>query len=145
MTVIGHDRMGPTVFKALRRGEMLAMLVDVATRKRRASASTSSARPRSSRLPPRASRCARTPGWCRPSSLRGPKDDVEIRPIIDTSLRDFAPTGDEARDVRELTRLIMASLEQTIRRYPDQWFIFRRLWTDTATARASARALAEEV
>jgi len=41
--------------------------------------------------------------------VRGPTDDLEIRPIIDFSLRDFTPSGDESRDVADLTRLIMRS------------------------------------
>jgi KDO2-lipid IV(A) lauroyltransferase len=144
MKVIGHGRMGPTVFKALRRGEMLAMLVDVTSDATGVRVDFFGA---SALVSPAAARIAlRTGAWVVPSVvLRGPTDDVEIRPIIDTSLRDFAPTGDEARDVRELTRLIMQSLEKTIRQYPDQWFIFRRLWNNTATAPASAGALAEEV
>jgi lauroyl/myristoyl acyltransferase len=88
----------------------------------------------------------RTRAWVIPSVvLRGPDDDTEIRPVIDTSLRDYAPTGDDAYDVPELTRLIMHSMEATIRRYPDQWFIFRRMWNRTSTAPARPGQLAEEV
>ncbi len=143
MKVIGHDRIGLTVFKALRRGEMLAMLVDVASESNGLRVDFFGAQ---AFVSPAAARIAlRTGAWVVPAVvLRGP-DDVEIRPIIDTSLRDFAPTGDETRDVRELMRLIMASLEKTIRQYPDQWFIFRRLWNNMATAPASAGTLAEEV
>jgi Kdo2-lipid IVA lauroyltransferase/acyltransferase len=144
MKVIGHDRLGPTLFRALRRGEMLAMLVDVAsddvaTRVEffDAPALVSSA----------AARVAlRTNAWVLPAVvLRGPEDDLEIRPIIDFSLRDFKPTGDEPRDVAELTRLIMQSMEPIIRRYPDQWFIFRRMWDQSAHAQASTPQFAEEV
>ena len=42
-----------------------------------------------------------------------------IRPMLDTrSLRHFEPTGDEERDVREMTRRIMASLERTVAAAP---------------------------
>jgi KDO2-lipid IV(A) lauroyltransferase len=145
MKVIGHDRLGPTVFKALRRGEMLAMLVDVATTDAGgmrveffgAPALVSSAPARIA---------LRTNAWVLPAVvLRGPDDDLVIRPIIDTSLRDFTPTGDEARDVYDLTRLIMQSMERTIRAYPGQWFIFRRMWAHARTAAAPARPLAGEV
>lgn len=143
--VIGHDRMGPTVFKALRRGEILALLVDVASSEATGIRVDFFGAP--ALVSPAAARIAlRTNAWVMPAVvLRGPEDDVEIRPIIDTSLRDFTPTGDEARDVHELTRLIMQSMEKTIRQHPDQWFIFRRLWNNTATAPASAGTLAEEV
>ena len=141
--VIGHDRMGLTVFKALRRGEILALLVDVASSEATGIRVDFFGAP--ALVSPAAARIAlRTNAWVMPAVvLRGPEDDVEIRPIIDTSLRDFTPTGDEARDVRELTRLIMQSMEKTIRQHPDQWFIFRRLWNNTATAPASAGTLAE--
>jgi len=144
MHVIGHDRMGPTVFKALRRGECLAMLVDVAASEETGLRVDFFGAP--ALVSPVAARIAlRTGAWVVPAVvLRGPKDDVVIRAIIDTSLRDFAPTGDEARDVRELMRLTMASLERTIRQYPDQWFIFRRLWTNTATVPPSSSAVAGE-
>jgi KDO2-lipid IV(A) lauroyltransferase len=144
MQVIGHDRMGPTVFKALRRGEMLAMLIDVATKDAGgikvdffgAPALVSSAPARIA---------LRTNAWVLPAVvLRGPDDDTIIRPIIDTSLRDFAPSGDEPRDVQELTRLIMRAMEPTIRQYPGQWFIFRRMWERKAAAAAPTRRLAGE-
>lgn len=144
MNVIGHDRLGPTVFKALRRGEMLAMLVDIATKDAGgidveffgAPALVSSAPARIA---------LRTNAWVLPAVvLRGPDDDTIIRPIIDPSLRDFTPTGDEARDVHDLTRLIMRSMEKTIRAYPEQWFIFRRMWSRQALAVPEARPVAGE-
>jgi KDO2-lipid IV(A) lauroyltransferase len=142
--VIGHNRMGPTVFKALRRGEILAVLVDVASSEAKGIRVDFFGAP--ALVSPAAARVAlRTNSWVVPCVVvRGPKD-VEICPIIDTSLRDFAPTGDETRDVAELTRLTLASLEKMIRRYPDQWFIFRRLWNNAAAAPAAARSLGEEV
>lgn len=144
-TVIGHDRMGPRVYRALRRGEILALLVDVASSESTGIRVDFFGAP--ALVSPAAARIAlRTQSWVIPAVvLRGPTDDVEIRPIFDTSLRDFAPTGDEARDVRELTRLIMASLETMIRKHPDQWFIFRHLWDKSAPVPASTRSFAEEV
>ena len=144
MKVMGHDRLGPALFRALRRGEMLAMLVDVASDDVAirvdffgAPAMVSSA----------AARIAlRTNAWVVPSVvLRGPDDDLDIRPIIDTGLRDYTPSGDEARDIAELTRLIMASMEPVIRKYPEQWFIFRRMWDPTVSVPASSAKLAREM
>jgi KDO2-lipid IV(A) lauroyltransferase len=80
----------------------------------------------------------RTNAWVVPAVvIRGPDDDTIIRPIIDTSLRDYTPTGDEERDVYDLTRLILRSMERTIRAHPEQWFIFRRIWSRSATAPAA--------
>jgi KDO2-lipid IV(A) lauroyltransferase len=143
MTVIGHDRMGPTVFKALRRGEILAMLVDVSSEETGIRVDFFGAPALVSPAPARIA--LRTNAWVVPAVvLRGPDDDVVIRPIIDFGLRDFTPTGDTQRDVHELTRQIMASLEKVIRAYPDQWFIFRRMWNQTGNAPASAARLAGE-
>lgn len=142
--VIERQRVGPTVFKALRRGEILALLVDVASESDGLRVEFFGA---PALVSPAAARIAlRTNAWVVPAVvLRGPDDDTVIRPVIDTGLRDFVPTGDETHDVRELMRLIMASLEKTIRQYPDQWFIFRRLWDDATTAPAPAHALVEGV
>ena len=144
MNVIGHDRLGPTVFKALRRGEMLAMLVDVSTEEVGIRVDFFGA---PALVSPAAARIAlRTGAWVVPSVvLRGPDDDVVIRPIIDTGLRDFTPDGDPQRDIYELTRLIMASMEKVIREYPDQWFIFRRMWNHASTVSTSAARLAKGV
>ncbi|MBI4494800.1 MAG: lysophospholipid acyltransferase family protein [Chloroflexi bacterium] len=37
-------------------------------------------------------------------------------------------SGDEARDAQALTQQLMAWLEALIRRYPDQWYMFRDMW-----------------
>ena len=49
---------------------------------------------------------------------------------------DFAPTplGDREADIRALTQAIMAEHEKAIRRYPDQWYMFRKMWPATPTA-----------
>ncbi len=141
MKVIGHDRLGPTVFKALRRGEVLAMLVDVATEETGIRVDFFGAPALVSPAPARIA--LRTNAWVVPAVvLRGPEDDLVIRPIIDIGLRDFQPTGDEDHDVPELTRLIMHSMEGVIRSHPDQWFIFRRIWNKTSAVPASAAARA---
>lgn len=44
------------------------------------------------------------------------------------------PTGDDAEDVRALTQQVMESLEHWVRQYPDQWFMFRRMWPERVAA-----------
>lgn len=46
-----------------------------------------------------------------------------IRPPIE-----YRPTGNREEDVAALTQRIVASLEEMIRAYPDQWFMFRKMW-----------------
>ena len=130
MNIIGGDRLGPGVFRALRRGEMLALLVDVTTEDEGIRVDFLGA---PALVSPAAARIAlRTNAWVVPAIvLRGPDDDLHIRPIVDTTLRDFAPTGDEATDTRALTERIMKALEPEIVRHPEQWFIFRHMWKES--------------
>ncbi len=37
-------------------------------------------------------------------------------------------TGDEAEDVRRLTASFMASIENVVRRYPEQWLWIHKRW-----------------
>ena len=45
-------------------------------------------------------------------------------------------TGDAATDVKLLTQRIMDSLEAFIQEYPEQWFIFRKMWPDELPSNA---------
>lgn len=56
----------------------------------------------------------------------------------------FEPTGDEQHDVRALTEAILAAHEGFIRRFPDQWYMFRRMWNPTVWSSASEAVLASE-
>ena len=144
MKVIGRERLGTTAFRALHRGEMLAMLIDVPEREFGIYVDFFGAPAFVSSAPARIA--LRTNAWVMPAVvLRGPDDDLVIRPIIDIGLRDFEKTGDEERDVRELTRLILRSLEDAVRTHEDQWFIFRRMWPRAGHAAAARGELAEGV
>jgi KDO2-lipid IV(A) lauroyltransferase len=37
-------------------------------------------------------------------------------------------TGDPRRDLEALTQALFDWMERVIRQYPDQWFMFRRMW-----------------
>jgi lauroyl/myristoyl acyltransferase len=45
---------------------------------------------------------------------------------------DFAPTGDRDNDLAGLTAQFRDIFESYIRRYPDQWYVFRKFWKDQA-------------
>lgn len=142
MKVIPRERVGLGVFRALRQGEMLAMLIDVPAPDSSIQVPFFGAPAEVSSAPARIA--LRTGAWVVPAVvLRGPEDPTIIRPIIDVSLR-YDATGPEEEDVHRLTALIMASLERQIRRYPDQWFIFRRMWTAPAEMMEKGRALPSE-
>lgn len=47
----------------------------------------------------------------------------EYRPL------DLPPrTGDEAADIRAWTQVMVRAIEDLLRQYPDQWYMFRRMW-----------------
>lgn len=52
---------------------------------------------------------------------------IAVETLTDFSV-DWQVTGDEDEDVRRITQAIMASHEGFIRRYPEQWYMFRELW-----------------
>lgn len=54
-----------------------------------------------------------------------------VRVIADFEI-ELPDTGDAEQDVRLLTRRIVQAHERVIRRYPDQWYMFRRMWPGAA-------------
>jgi KDO2-lipid IV(A) lauroyltransferase len=56
-----------------------------------------------------------------------------------TTLTEFGlcvtPSGDEDTDVKTLTQAIMRAHESFIRRYPDQWYMFREMWPEPRATR----------
>ena len=47
--------------------------------------------------------------------------------IVDSPIP-FEPSGRFREDVQALTQRIVSSLENVVRQYPDQWFMFRQMW-----------------
>lgn len=41
---------------------------------------------------------------------------------------EYETTGDQDADVQRITQQLVSIQESLIRRYPDQWFMFRRMW-----------------
>jgi len=52
---------------------------------------------------------------------------------------DFQPSGSLTKDVQALTQAIMNALEPYIMRYPEQYYMFRRMWPEEPT-RAAQRS-----
>ena len=57
--------------------------------------------------------------------LRNKDDSFTLR--IEKPI-EFRPSGDKEKDLRELIPLYKRIMEDYIRRYPDQWYQFRRFW-----------------
>jgi len=140
MKVIPTQKVGPGVIRALRRGEILALLIDVPEPGGTVKADFFGA---PIEVPVGPARIAlRTGARVMPAvvlRVRGNED--KIHPIVDFDLS-YEKTGDEEEDVRRLTQQIMSSLERLIRHDPDQWFIFHPLWNRPAKVPQPERALA---
>ncbi len=129
MKVVPTNGVGPGLIRALRRGEMIALLIDVDAPGQSVTVDFFGAPTEVSAGPARLA--LRTGARVMPSVvLRGEDDPTRIVPVVDGSI-DFTPTGDEERDVRDLTQVIMRSLEREVRKRPDQWYIFRRMWASS--------------
>jgi KDO2-lipid IV(A) lauroyltransferase len=124
MEILAAERMGPSILRALRRNDVVAMLIDV---------------------PPDGqgveveffgSPVAVADGPARIALRTGASVVAVMLPRIGRSERvlgqiepvEFTPSGAQERDVRELTQALMHALEGMVREQPDQWYIFRNLW-----------------
>lgn len=50
-------------------------------------------------------------------------------------------TGNEREDIRALTQAIARAMEDLLRQYPDQWYMFRQMWPQEGTARGESDGL----
>ena len=57
--------------------------------------------------------------------LRNPDDTFDF--IFEKPI-EYQPTGDSEKDIRALTKKLLAVIEDYVRKYPDQWYLFRRFW-----------------
>ncbi|MDD5465115.1 MAG: lysophospholipid acyltransferase family protein [Candidatus Omnitrophica bacterium] len=57
--------------------------------------------------------------------LRNPDDSFTLR--IEKPV-EFSPTGDKTKDLAGLVAVYKNIFEDYIRRYPEQWYVFRRFW-----------------
>lgn len=142
MKVIPLDQAALRVFRCLKRGEMLATLIDVPPPDQVVVVDFLGAPAEVSSAPARIA--LRTGAWVVPAMIiRGPERDSIIRPIVDIRSVRYEKTDDEERDVLDLTQQIMHALEGQLRKYPEQWYIFRRMWPQTASLAAEVSRAAE--
>jgi len=113
-------------YKALRRGEMVALVGDWDTTEGGREADFFGAPALMPRGP--AAMAVRTGALILPGcTIRDRGRDFTIH-----TLPSFEPasTGDRERDEEETARLCRRALETFISRWPDQWFMFHRMWKD---------------
>ncbi len=131
MKIIPMEKSAFAIVRALRRNEALAILIDRPTPGQGVRVDFFGA---PVEVPAGPARIARMTGArVVPVAFipqRGPRP---WRTIVDTRIA-TPHTNDEERDVHELTQAIMHSLEQVVRAYPDQWYMFRRMWQGAPAA-----------
>lgn len=131
MRVIPMERAALSSVRALRRNEALAILIDrpgaengVAVRFFDGEAVLPSG---PARLALRTGARVIPVGVVR---LDGAAD--RLLPLLDLNFR-FERTGDDEHDIRALTEAILRVHEGFIRRFPDQWYMFRRMWLPSSS------------
>jgi KDO2-lipid IV(A) lauroyltransferase len=136
MTIIPADRMGPGILRALRRNDVVAVLADIPAPERGIEVEFFGGT------------VAVSDGPARIALRMGSSVVVGALPRISpwtdrvagvVAPVPFTPTGETEHDVRALTQAIFGHLEQVVRRYPDQWYIFRHLWVADAAQAAAPR------
>ena len=142
MKVMPMERVGPSVIRALHKGEILAILIDVPEPGGTVRVNFFGA---PTEVPVGPARIAlRSGARVIPAILLRVRGKEElVRPFIDFDLT-YEKTGDEEEDVRRLTQSIMTSLERLIRLDPNQWFIFHDMWNRNHKAVPVETALASK-
>ncbi len=126
MRIVKMERAGPSLFRALKAGGLVALLIDhpmdadgVGVRFFGGEVE----------VPSGAARLAlRTGAKVVPTAfVRERSGEPGVRTWCDFGI-ELPHTGDRERDIRELTQAVVASHETFIRSHPDQWYMFRRMF-----------------
>lgn len=132
MRIVKMERAGPSLVRALKAGGLVALLIDHPM-------DTDGIPVRffggEVNVPAGAARLAlRTGAKVVPTAfVRAKRGEPGVRTWCDFSI-ELPDTGDRERDVHELTQAIVSAHERFIRRKPDQWYMFRRMFTATPGA-----------
>lgn len=126
MQVVKMERAGPSLIKTLRRNGLLALLIDRPVPgdgvKVRFFGEEVEVPAGPARLAVRTGASV-VPAVC----LRIDRSRHEVS-TLGTRAIAVEPTGDEGADIQRLTQAIMDAHEEYIRRYPEQWYMFREMW-----------------
>ena len=132
--LVKMERAGPSLVRALRQNEMVAILIDRPL-------TEGGVRVRffgeEVEVPAGPARLALRTGAAVGAVAfprRGP-GRIDVLSNFDLG---FTPSGDTARDVQALTQAIMHAHEDFIRQYPDQWYMFREFWEPRAADDSSS-------
>jgi KDO2-lipid IV(A) lauroyltransferase len=131
MEILPAERMGPSVLRALRGNNVVAMLIDVPQRDAGVEVEFFGGTIAVADGPARIALRAGAPivAVTLPRVGRSERVRAQIAPVA------YKATGDQEQDVRTLTQATMRTLEGMVREAPDQWYIFRNLWLADQRAR----------
>ena len=132
--LVKMERAGPSLVRALRRNEMLAILID---------------RPlvgggvrvrffgEEVEVPAGPARLALRTGAA-VGAVAFPRREPGRIDVLSNFDLGFEASGDSARDVQALTQAIMSAHEEFIRQDPEQWYMFREFWGPSASGESSS-------
>lgn len=128
MKVIPMEHGVGRMVQALRRNELLALLIDIPSADKGVAVRFFDA---ITQVPKGAATLAlRTEAKVVPvGSVR--LADNSFLAFIGQYIR-FQPSGNLKKDSQALTQMIMNSMERFVSQYPDQWYMFRRMWLKEA-------------
>jgi KDO2-lipid IV(A) lauroyltransferase len=123
--IIPAERTGPGVLRALRNNEVVALLIDIPDT---ASSVEVEFFGDTVSVPDGPARIALRTGASVIAGVvaRDGERSERFVPVVERV--EYTATGAREDDVRRLTQAIMEELEGMVRRQPEQWYIFRRLW-----------------
>lgn len=131
ISIHSPDGAARKVLQALRRNEMVGLMMDLGPRVASLDNVETTFFGTPALFPTAAANLARVSGAPivvaavvreRDNTFRG----IALPPIL------VERTGEAARDIERATQAIAASLEQFVRGWPDQWYIFRPMWPAAA-------------
>jgi len=130
MKVIPMENGVGMMVQALRRNELLAILIDIPGADKGVAVRFFDA---ITHVPRGAATLAlKTEAKVVPvSSVR--LSDNSILAFIGEHIR-FQPSGELKKDIQALTQSIMSSMERFVSQYPEHWYMFRRMWLKEARA-----------
>ena len=123
--IIPAERTGPGVLRALRNNEVVALLIDIpdipSSIEVEFFGDTVS-------VPDGPARIALRTGASVIVGAVARDGERSERFVPFVERVEYTPTGEREDDVRGLTQAMLDALEGMVRRHPEQWYIFRRLW-----------------
>lgn len=137
LTIVPSDRVGPGVLRALKRNEITALHIDIPFPDSGVAIDFFGAQMAVTDAFARLALRAGAPVLAATLPREG-RGSERVRARVERVA--FEPTGDAERDAHELTQATFRALESQIRDDPAQWYIFRRLWPETAAAPAGSAA-----